>query len=172
MIEVMVETSQHTSKDVLNPDQAQTNEILPLIVEWTLVVFGKNNIVMFKVNTHKFFARIVTLKDQLLIAEFVRPKPSPQGMEAWLQTPNQRWEGSRSHFVGMSAKTISFYLVRRKMRSTMPLCYHHSSQIGEHVCYNVGYQDSILKILAIFSCPHDFHLETCLMNIMIKLMPL
>ena len=53
-----------------------------------MVFLVRKDAITFKVDPMKVRARIALLKDQLLIAKFVGPKPSFQDMDRWLQTLN------------------------------------------------------------------------------------
>lgn len=70
----------------LNPFKGQNGEILPSNMErsfsWFLV---QKDAIKYKVNTKKLLARIELLKDQILIAKFVGPKPPPHKMRLWIQ---------------------------------------------------------------------------------------
>ena len=55
-----------------------------------MVFLVRKDAITFKVDPIKMSARIGLLKEQLLIAKFVGPKPSLQDMDRWLQALNQR----------------------------------------------------------------------------------
>jgi hypothetical protein len=55
--------------------------------------FVRKDHVLFKLNTEKLLACIVTLKDELVIAKFAVPKPSPQALQSWIQTLNRELRG-------------------------------------------------------------------------------
>lgn len=89
VIEVMAEASQQIVGD-LNPFKEQLGEILPPNLERKFSGFLMwKDATVFKVNLEKLAARIAILKDQLLIAKFVGPKPTFQEMEMWLKALNQ-----------------------------------------------------------------------------------
>ena len=95
VIEVMAEASQQNSRDELNPFKAQTGEILPSNLERNLSAFlVRKDAIVFKVNSQKLKERIAILRDQLLIAKFVGPKPAHRDMGMWLQALNQELRGS------------------------------------------------------------------------------
>lgn len=52
------------------------------------------NAITFKVDTPKLLAHISLLKDQILITNFVGPRPHPQDMKRWLQTLNHELRGN------------------------------------------------------------------------------
>lgn len=81
VIEVMAEASQTTMGD-LNPFKEQYGEILPPNLERNFSGFlMRKDAIVFKVNKEKLAARIALLKDQLLLAKFVGPKPTSQEMD-------------------------------------------------------------------------------------------
>lgn len=80
VIEVMAEASQTILGD-LNPFKEEYGEILPSNLEKNFSGFlMRKDAIVFKVNMDKLAARIALLKDQLLIAKFVGPKPTSQDM--------------------------------------------------------------------------------------------
>lgn len=82
VIEEMAEASKQIAKDALNPFKKQVGECLLEDVERNFSGFlVRKEAVPFKVNSGKLVARIARLKDQILIAKFVGPKPAPQTME-------------------------------------------------------------------------------------------
>lgn len=94
VIEVMAAISQPIVGD-LNPFKEKVGEILPSNIERNFSGFlMRKDVVVFKVNPNKLAARIALLKDQLLIAKFVGPKPTFQEMEMWMKTLNQELRGS------------------------------------------------------------------------------
>lgn len=95
MIGIMDEANQGALNNALMPFRAQISEILPLNVENNFSGFLiRKDMVPFKVNSQKLIAHINLLKDQLLIAKFVGPKPIPQAMESGSKTPNHELKGS------------------------------------------------------------------------------
>jgi len=90
IIEVLAEASKQISGNQLNPFKEQYGEILPGKLERNFSGFlVRKDAITFKVDTQKLNARIALLKEQLLIAKFLGPKPAPQDLERWLTTLNQ-----------------------------------------------------------------------------------
>lgn len=76
--------------DEINPFEVQIGEILPMNVGRIFGVFlMRKDALTFKANSQKLLARIALLKDHILIAKFVGPKPSSQVMEILHKTLNQ-----------------------------------------------------------------------------------
>ena len=89
VIEVLAQASNHVHDGQLNPFKEQVGEILPTNLERNFSGFlVRKDAITFKVDPMKVNARIALLKDQLLIAKFVGPKPTFQDMERWLQALN------------------------------------------------------------------------------------
>ena len=94
VIGVMAQANQQIVGD-FNPFIEQFGEILPPNLERNFSgFFMRKNAIVFKVNPDKLAARIAILKEQLLIAKFVGPKPTSQEMEMWLITLNLELRGS------------------------------------------------------------------------------
>ena len=53
----------------------------------------RKDAITYKVNSQKLNEQIAVLKDQLLIAKFVVPKPSMQDLKLWIQTLNKELRG-------------------------------------------------------------------------------
>lgn len=53
----------------------------------------RKDVITFKVDVPKLLARMALLKDQILIAKFVGPRPHPQDMRRWLQALNHEFRG-------------------------------------------------------------------------------
>ena len=49
--------------------------------------------ITYNVNSHTLKEQIVVLKDQLLIAKFVGPKPPMQDLKLWIQALNKELRG-------------------------------------------------------------------------------
>ena len=95
VIEKMVETSKQIGAGDLNPFQEKIGEVLPPNLGKTLSGFlVRIDAIPLKVNSEKLLARIVILRNQLLIAKFVGMKPPLQAMRMWLKTLNQELRGS------------------------------------------------------------------------------
>jgi hypothetical protein len=58
----------------------------------------RKDAITFKVDTGMLNARIALLKEQLLIAKFLGPKPPPQDLVKWITTLNQELRGSEVAF--------------------------------------------------------------------------
>ena len=94
VIGVMTQANQQIVGD-FNPFIEQFGEILPPNLERNFSgFFMRKDAIVFKVNPDKLAARIAILKEQLLIAKFVGPKPTSQEMEMWLITLNLELRGS------------------------------------------------------------------------------
>lgn len=101
-IEGLAEASQPIGGGDLNPFKEQNGEILPPNMERSFSGFlVRKDAMKFRVNTQKLLARIEMLKDQMLIGQFIGPKPSPQEMRLWIQCLNQELRGSTLTFVEM-----------------------------------------------------------------------
>ena len=99
VIEVLAEASKQISGDQLNPFKEQAGEILPGNMERNFSGFlVRKDAITFKVNTNMLNARIAILKEQLLIAKFLGPKPTPQDLVKWLTALNQDLGGSEVTF--------------------------------------------------------------------------
>lgn len=73
----------------LNPFHAQHGAILPSTMEKNFSGFlVRKNAIFFKVDSNNLCAPITLLKEQLLIAKIIGPKPKPKGLEMWIQTLN------------------------------------------------------------------------------------
>ena len=73
-----------------NPFREQVGEIPPTNLEMYFSGFlVRKDVITFKVDPLKVKERIALLKDELLIAKFVGPKPTLQDMDRWLQAFNQ-----------------------------------------------------------------------------------
>ena len=91
VIEVLAQASNHVHEGQLNPFREQVGEILPTNLERNFSGFlVRKGAISFKVDPMKMNARIALLKEQLVIAKFVGPKPTFQDMDRWLQALNQR----------------------------------------------------------------------------------
>ena len=91
VIEVLAQASNHVHEGQLNPFREQVGEILPTNLERNFSDFlVRKDAITFTVDPRKVNARIALLKDQLVIAKFVGPKPTFQDMDRWLQALNQR----------------------------------------------------------------------------------
>ena len=91
VMEVLAQASDHVHEGHLNPFREQVGEILPTNLERNFSGFlVRKDAISFKVDPVKVSARIDLLKNQLLIAKFVGPKPTFQDMEKWLQALNQQ----------------------------------------------------------------------------------
>ena len=99
VIEVLAEASQQISGDHLNPFKEQAGEVLPGNMERNFSGFlVRKDAITFKVDTGMLNARIALLKEQLLIAKFLGPKPPPQDLVKWITTLNQELRGSEVTF--------------------------------------------------------------------------
>jgi hypothetical protein len=97
-IEVLAEASIQIEGH-LNPFKEQAGEILLANLERNYSGFlVRKDAVRFKVDSQKLNARIALLKEQLLIAKFVGPKPVPQDMGKWLYALNQKLGDSTLEF--------------------------------------------------------------------------
>ena len=95
VIEVLAEASNQGTRDELNPFKEQYGEILPPNMERNFCGFlVRNDAITFKVNLQKLSERIAMLKDQLLIAKFIGPKPTIQDLKLWIQDLNKELRGS------------------------------------------------------------------------------
>ena len=95
-IEVIAEASQQIMEGELNPFKEQARETLPTNLERNFSGFlVRKDPVKFKVDPQKLKARIALLKEELLIAKFLGPKPPPQDLERCLQSLNH--EVGESH---------------------------------------------------------------------------
>jgi hypothetical protein len=84
IIEVLAEASKQISRNQLNPFKEQASEILPGNLERNFSGFlVRKDAITFKVDSQKLNARIALLKEQLLIAKFLGPKPAPLDLETW-----------------------------------------------------------------------------------------
>ena len=91
VIEELAQASEHTHEGHFNPFREQYGEILPTNLERNFSGFlVRKDAITFKVDPLKVKERIAFLKDQLLIAKFVGPKPTFQDMDQWLEGLNQR----------------------------------------------------------------------------------
>ena len=91
VIEVLAQASNQVHEGHFNSFREQVGEILPTNLERNFSGFlVRKEAISFKVDPVKVSARIALLKDQLLIAKFVGPKPTFQDMEKWLQALNQQ----------------------------------------------------------------------------------
>ena len=91
VIEVLAQASSHVHEGQLNPFREQVGEILPTNLERNFSGFlVRKDAITFKVDPMKVNARIALLKEQLVIAKFVGPKPTFQDMDQWLQALNQK----------------------------------------------------------------------------------
>jgi hypothetical protein len=83
VIEVLAKASNLVHEGHLNPFKQQVGEILPTkFMERNFSDFlVRKDDITFKVDPMKVSARIALLKEQLVIAKFVGPKPTPQDME-------------------------------------------------------------------------------------------
>ena len=110
VIEVLAEASNQISRDLLNPFKEQVGEVLPTNLERNISGFlVRKDVVFFKVDSQKLNARIALLKEQLLIAKFLGPKPTLQDMERWLQAlVNQELRGSTLSFCMNVGKRFFF----------------------------------------------------------------
>lgn len=139
VIEVMADGSQQAEVSEINPFRAQHGETLPENVERNFSGFlVRTNALVFKVDTQKLQIRIAMLRDQLVIAKFVGPKPSPQTIGQWLQTLNHELRGSQLSFCRDVGKGYFFVQEMKKMLYIMPHCSPHSNQNGVQVCYKLG----------------------------------
>lgn len=99
VIEVLAEASQQISGDQLNPFKEQAGEVLPGNMERNFSGFlVRKDAITFKVDTGMLNARIALLKEQLLIAKFLGPKPPPQDLVKWITALNQELRGSEVAF--------------------------------------------------------------------------
>ena len=99
VIEVLAEASKQILGDQLNPFKEQAGEILPGNMERNFSGFlVMKDAITFKVNTEMLNARIALLKEQLLIAKKLEPKPTPQDLVKWLTSLNQKLGGSEVVF--------------------------------------------------------------------------
>lgn len=90
VFEVLVEASNHVHEGHLNPFKEQIGDLFPTNLERNFSGFlVRKDAIIFKVDLMKVSARIALLKEQLLIAKFVGPKPTLQDMERWLRALNQ-----------------------------------------------------------------------------------
>ena len=91
VIEELAQASDHGHEGHFNPFREQVGEVLPTNLERNFSGFlVRKDAITFKVDPVKVNARIALLKEQLLIAKFVDPKPTFQDMDQWLQGLNQR----------------------------------------------------------------------------------
>lgn len=89
-IAVIAEVSTQRSTTNLNPFNEQSEEILPSNVERNYCGFlMRKDAIPYKVNSQKLNERIAVLKDQLLIAKFVGPKPPMNDLKLWIQALNK-----------------------------------------------------------------------------------
>ena len=89
VIEELAQASEHTHEGHFNPFREQYGEILPTNLERNFSGFlVRKDAITFKVDPLKVKERIAFLKDQLLIAKFVGPKPTFQDMDQWLEGLN------------------------------------------------------------------------------------
>lgn len=110
VIEVLAEASKQILGDQLNPFKEQSGEILPGNLERNFSGFlVRKDAITFKVDTQKLNARIALLKEQILIAKFLGPKPAPQDLERWLITLNQELRGSMVSFSMHVGKGFIFF---------------------------------------------------------------
>lgn len=99
VIGYVAETSHDAEKGSFNPFRAQKGEILPSNVERNFNgFFVRKEAITFKVDTKKLLSRIVELKEQLVIAKFVGPKPNPKVLDIWIQKLNQKLKSSNLSF--------------------------------------------------------------------------
>ena len=90
VIEVLAQASNHDNEDHFNPFREQVGEILPTNLERNFSGFlVRKDPITYKVDPIKVCARIARLKEELLIAKFVGPKPTLQDMDEWLKALNQ-----------------------------------------------------------------------------------
>lgn len=90
VIKAMAESNKQTPEEELNPFKGNHGEIPPKNVERNFNGFRiRKNVVPFKVNSEKLVAHIALLKEHIVIAKFLGPKPTPQILEKWLETLNQ-----------------------------------------------------------------------------------
>lgn len=75
VIEVMTEASKQILRDEYNPFEEQIGEVIPSNMEFEWVLFSEKGGHSFKIYLQNFLAHIALLRDQLLIAKFVVPKP-------------------------------------------------------------------------------------------------
>ena len=95
VIEVLAEANNQGARDELNPYKEQYGEILPPNMERNFCDFlVRKDAITFKVNLQKLSERIAMLKDQLLIAKFIGPKPAIQDLKLWIQDLNKELRGS------------------------------------------------------------------------------
>ena len=96
VIEVMAEANRQGFGVDLNPFKEQSGEILPsnMKIDYYCGVLMRKDAITFKVNSQKLIERIALLKDQLLLAKFVGPKPPMQDMKLWVQTLHKELRGS------------------------------------------------------------------------------
>ena len=100
VIEALAQASQQIWEGQLNPFKEQVGEILPTNLERNFSGFlVRKDAITFKVDPLKVKARIALLKEQLLIAKFVGPKPPFQDLARWLQDLNHKLRGVSWTFV-------------------------------------------------------------------------
>ncbi len=90
VIEIMAEASKQIRDLEFNPFKEKFGEILPPNMETNFNgSLVRKDAVSFKVNSENLLARIVVLRDQMLIAKFVGPKPPPS-YEDVVENPKPR----------------------------------------------------------------------------------
>ena len=99
VIEVLAEASKQILGDQLNPFKEQAGEILPSNMERNFSGFlVRKDAITFKVDTGMLNARIALLKEQLLIAKILGPKPTSTDPIKWITALNQELGGSEVSF--------------------------------------------------------------------------
>ena len=67
--------------------------------------------ITYNVNSHTLKEQIVVLKDQLLIAKFVGPKPPMQDLKLWIQALNKELRGKTLSICRNVGKGFFFFLL-------------------------------------------------------------
>lgn len=133
VFEVLAEANYQAASDDLNLFKKQYGEVLPSNMERNFCRFlVRKDAITFTVNSQKLIERIALLKDQLLIAKFIGPKPAIQDTKLWIQDHNKELRGSSLPICRNVGKGLFFCHVTTKMLHTMLLCCHHSSPSGAH----------------------------------------
>jgi hypothetical protein len=91
----------------------------------------RKDVITFKVDTQKLNARIALLKEQLLIAKNLGPKPAPQDLEKWLTTLNQELGGRKVSYCMNVSKGFIFLRGEDSNAIHSTLCCHLSNQSGD-----------------------------------------
>ena len=91
VIKLLAQASDHVHEGHFHPFREQVGEVLSTNLERNFSGFlVRKDAITFEVDPMKVSAHIALLKDQLLIAKFVGPKPTLQDMDRWFQALNQR----------------------------------------------------------------------------------